>query len=134
MMVARHFSSRVSTATPRWCRCCWPSRASDVNQAENNGATPLFIASQEGHVDVVRQLLLREDADVNLAENNGATPLYIASQEGHVDVVRQLLAASADVNQASNSGATPLGIARLSGHGEVVKLLLDAVAIASYRR
>ena len=28
MMVPRHFTLRVRTATPRWCRCCWPSRAS----------------------------------------------------------------------------------------------------------
>ena len=28
IMVPRHFSLRVRTATPRWCRCCWPSRAS----------------------------------------------------------------------------------------------------------
>ena len=25
---ARHFSLRVRRATPRWCRCCWPRRAS----------------------------------------------------------------------------------------------------------
>jgi ankyrin repeat protein len=50
------------------------------------GATPLYIASQNGHSDIVN-ILIRNGADINLARNTGATPLYIASQNGHSDVV-----------------------------------------------
>ena len=32
-------------------------RGGDINKARDDGATPLYIASQEGHVDVVRMLL-----------------------------------------------------------------------------
>ena len=53
-----------------------------MNQAKTNGATPLFIAAQEGHLPVVKLLLDREAA-VNQAKTNGATPLFIVAQEGH---------------------------------------------------
>ena len=39
----------------------------DVNQATNDGATPLFIASQKGHAEVVSLLLGKEGVDVNQA-------------------------------------------------------------------
>ena len=64
-----------------------------VNQARHDGVTPLFIASQAGHVDVVSACCWPSRAsDVNQAKNDGATPLFIASQEGHAEVVSMLLA------------------------------------------
>ena len=39
----------------------------DVNQATNDGATPLCIASQNGHCEVVSMLLAKEGVDVNQA-------------------------------------------------------------------
>ena len=35
------------------------ARDAAVDAAINDGATPLFIASQEGHLEVVRELLAR---------------------------------------------------------------------------
>ena len=46
-------------------------------------ATPLYIASSNGHVDAAR-LLLDKGAEVDRARKDGATPLYAACQEGHV--------------------------------------------------
>ncbi len=62
----------------------------DVNKARNDGVTPLFIASQNGHCDVV-DALVGGGADVNKASNNGVTPLYIASEKGHCNVVDALV-------------------------------------------
>jgi ankyrin repeat protein len=50
----------------------------DVDKAADGGATPLLMASQEGHVPVV-QALLQGGADVDKATDNGWTPLYVAS-------------------------------------------------------
>ena len=55
------------------------------------GATPIYFASQEGHVEVV-QYLVATGADVNKAKNGGFTPLYIASEKGHDKVVQSLIA------------------------------------------
>jgi ankyrin repeat protein len=54
----------------------------DVNLAAADGATPLLIASRNGHTEIVK-LLLESGADVNLAVADGATPLIIASRNGY---------------------------------------------------
>ena len=73
----------------------------DLNCVEDKyGMTPLYIASQEGHAEVVSMLLAKQGIDVNQAEDHGATPLLIASEEGHAEVVSMLLAKEGiDVNQ-----------------------------------
>ena len=45
----------------------------DKDLASNNGLTPLLLAAQNGHLDIV-QFLVEHDADKDLAENNGARP------------------------------------------------------------
>ena len=52
----------------------------DVNQAMDGGATPLYIASQNGHCEVVSMLLAKEGVDVNQARDDGATPLFTRTQ------------------------------------------------------
>ena len=47
-----------------------------MNQADEDGATPLFIAAHQGHFTVA-QLLIDYEAKVNLAMSNGATPLFL---------------------------------------------------------
>ena len=99
----------------------------NVNQAENDGVTPLLIACQKGHTEIVTKLIAA-NADVNQANNNGATPLYVACQNGRAEVVTKLIAANADVNQADNDGVTPLYIACQNGHTEIVAKLIAANA------
>ena len=60
-----------------------------VNRAMEDGRTPLFIASEKGHVDAAR-LLLDNGAEVDRARNDGWTPLRIAKSEGHSAVVALL--------------------------------------------
>jgi hypothetical protein len=85
-----------------------------------------MMASQNGHLEVVRELL-QHGAEVDKARtDNGGTPLIRASQQGHLEVVRELLKHGAEVDKAmTNDGATPLFIASLQGHLEVVRELLQ---------
>jgi ankyrin repeat protein len=68
------------------------ARGAAVDTARNDGATPLFIASKKGHLEVVRELLSR-DASPGAVANNGATALSRATANGHVAVANLLRAA-----------------------------------------
>ena len=91
------------------------------------------MASGEGHVEVVRELL-RGGASVDQADKNGGTPLYMASARGHVEVVHELLAAGADRTLAwiidDQRKETPLEAAHRNGHHRIVQLLEEYGALA----
>ena len=63
---------------------CCPSSA--ANKANENGATPLYIACDKGHVDAAR-LLLDKGAEVDRANKWGSTPLSIAKNLRHSSIV-----------------------------------------------
>ena len=91
------------------------------------GRSPLFIAANNGHIDVVRALLLVLPAGgVDAADPHGTTPLAAAAEEGHEAVVAQLLAADANPSLADGDGDTALGLAVANGHGGVAELLRAA--------
>ena len=57
-------------------------RGASPNTQTFKGKTPLYVASQNNHTDIVK-LLLDAGADVNKSETTyGFTPLYIASEKG----------------------------------------------------
>ena len=55
----------------------------------NNGGTPLYIASQHGHTEVVAKLL-SANANVNQAADNHATPMCVACVHGFLNIVQLL--------------------------------------------
>jgi ankyrin repeat protein len=82
------------------------------------GTNSLFMASQNGHEEVVAMLLNNKNLDVNMGSwyVGGYTPLHIAALNGHAGVVSALLeTASVELNAAltddGNAGVTPLFIA-----------------------
>ncbi|KAH3761103.1 TKL protein kinase [Pelomyxa schiedti] len=99
----------------------------EMNDGKQAGSTPLWIASHNGHINVVELLVTKGNADVNKATSGvGTTPLFVASQKGHIDVVELLVTkGNADVNKAtSDDGTTPLYVASHNGHINVVELLV----------
>ena len=95
-----------------------------VDEATDEGATPLYLAAQNGHGAVVRAPI-QAGADVDKASNDGLTLLYIAAYDGRETVVRALIKAGADVNKAKDNGVTPLFIAAQTGHKTVVRVLIE---------
>ena len=82
-----------------------------------------YIAAQNGHVEVIKELA-KHKADLNKAtENGGATPAYVAAQNGNVEVIKELAKHKADLNKAMKNGATPACIAAYNGHFEVVQVI-----------
>ena len=83
----------------------------DVNE-EMFGDNALIRACKEGHVGIVKQLILA-GCDVNWADEYGSTPLiktitHWHQFHTHSEVVKVLLAAGADANKPDNRGATAL--------------------------
>ena len=67
------------------------SNAIQINQPDENGTTPLCIACQNGHLNIVRVLLESNAIQLNDSMNNGATPLIIATYLGQSSIVQALL-------------------------------------------
>jgi ankyrin repeat protein len=97
----------------------------DVNQADEDGCTALYIAARKGHESLVRFIIKELGVDVNQADERGWTALHAAAQWGHESLVRCMVRElSADVNQAKMNGATPLHIATQCGHESLVRCMV----------
>lgn len=58
-----------------------------VNAQTKNGATPLYLACQEGHLEVTQYLVQECGADPHTSAHDGMTPLHAAAQMGHSPVI-----------------------------------------------
>ena len=70
-------------------------------------ATPLHLASGEGHLAVAR-VLIEQGANVTAQSKSGLTPLHYAAHNGHVEVARFLIKHGAIVTAQTKGGVTPL--------------------------
>lgn len=89
-----------------------------MDQAKGSGVTPLYIARESGHSEVV-QLLTSAGASVDQADNDSATLSYIACESGHFEVVQLLVSAGVSVDQTTNERGWPLIIADVWECGRV---------------
>ena len=99
-------------------------RVVDINKtADNKNATPLSIAANKGHTDIV-ELLLKNGAKVY--NNEGANAMYFACFQGHLDVVKLLVAHDSKLINAVGIryGVSPLFYATKNGHSAVMEYLL----------
>lgn len=92
----------------------------DAPDTGDQEVTPLFMAADNGHTEVVG-LLIDSGADKCKARRHDeATPLYIAPQKGHWQVVQLLVQAEVEINKATTEGATPLHTAVENADRDVV--------------
>lgn len=98
---------------------------------DDQGNTPLHLASSQGRPEAVRALLAA-GADVNPPDSKGNTPLHLAAQQCAAEKVRILLAAGADITKPNADGYPPLLLAcfqvEKEASIETVRVLLDAGA------
>ncbi|XP_056000538.1 ankyrin-1-like [Ostrea edulis] len=124
------FTVRDSRATVQYLL----DNGADINLRHETGASPLYMACENGHYNTV-QLLLNNGADINLCTKNGSSPLHVACYNGHDRTVQLLLNNGTDINLYDNDGASPIYIACENGHGSMVQLLLNNGAdINSYKK
>uniref|UniRef100_A0A671N6A5 Ankyrin-3-like n=1 Tax=Sinocyclocheilus anshuiensis TaxID=1608454 RepID=A0A671N6A5_9TELE len=126
---------------------------SSQSMATEDGFTPLAVALQQGHDQVVSlllendtkgkvrlpalhiaarkddtksaALLLQNDHNADVESKSGFTPLHIAAHYGNINVATLLLNRGAAVDFMARNDITPLHVAAKRGNGNMVKLLLD---------
>ncbi len=99
----------------------------DLNDAvESMGVTPLYMACQNGHVRVVKELIATPSqlTHLNLPNDSGITPLYAACQFGHLEVAQILVETGIDPMHPIANGVSPLEIAYENGHVDLVRSLV----------
>jgi ankyrin repeat protein len=94
-------------------------------QTESDKPTPLMYAAKNGHISVVRFLLMR-GASANVFTSNGQSAIALALQHGHPDTAVVLLEHGANPNTRSDAtGLTLLEGAAWHGYTELFNKLLE---------
>jgi hypothetical protein len=99
----------------------------DINYTNEDGETPLIVASQLGYLPVCK-LLINSGADVKSVDKYKQTALHWASLKGHLSICELLISSGADVNYADEYERTPLHLASENNHFLVCKLLIHSGA------
>lgn len=104
----------------------------DVNQSDKDGMTPLMIAAQEGHWQILPSLVLA-GCNVAAKDTDGFTALHWAAIEDEMLAVTCLLELALDIDATDFRGWTPLMHAVAVGANDAVRALVDAHADLALR-
>ena len=99
------------------------NRMDSLNFKDENGNTPLHIATENNNIKLVLYLL-KLQADVNVQNNNGFTPLHIATNQNNKAIIHLLLNYGAHINQDNDTGSDVLWLATNNRNIDIVKLFL----------
>jgi len=97
------------------------SAGADVSAKMHDGRTPLHLAVQNNHEDVVR-VLLDHRVDVNAKSSSGIVPLHYVK---NTNIAQLLLDAQAQVNVQDQNGWTPLHWVAVERYKDVAALLIQ---------
>jgi len=109
------------------------AKTADLNAFDKEDRlTPLGVAADRGHAEIVK-VLLDSGAKVDIAASEGYSPLYYAILNHHEETARVLISGGANVNLTQDKNDTPLLTAIWGDQTDVVKTLLNAGANAKLK-
>jgi hypothetical protein len=67
------------------------NESADVNKINNQGATTLCLAAENGHRNIFGTVLKVTDINMNVKTDTGVTQLHYAAQNGNAEIIKLLL-------------------------------------------
>eukprot|EP00041_Stephanoeca_diplocostata_P005533 m.63544 g.63544 ORF g.63544 m.63544 type:complete len:276 (-) comp15840_c2_seq7:195-1022(-) len=98
-------------------------RGQDINLRDGRGLTPLMVACDRDHGDIVRYLATVPGVNVNATDEDNQTALHYAVIIGNADAAKALVDANADISAKDSDGADALSIAREDSLVELISVL-----------
>jgi ankyrin repeat protein len=102
----------------------------DVDLQDNDGNTPLRLATVNNQTESVK-LLLEKSANPNIQNNDGNTPLIRAVAQGYTEITKLLLQARANPDIRNNALMTAADFAVERGQSATLKILRSFTAEAT---
>ncbi|XP_071116428.1 ankyrin repeat domain-containing protein 50-like [Haliotis cracherodii] len=105
-------------------QCVISRRHVDINSRGNHGYSPVMMAAERGHKEVVT-LLAQKGCDMSHVTNGGNNILHVACTRGDVSMVKLLLLMNiVDINSRGANERTATMMSVLKGHSAVFELLV----------
>ncbi|XP_062988968.1 poly [ADP-ribose] polymerase tankyrase-2 [Elgaria multicarinata webbii] len=101
-------------------------KGANINEKTKDFLTPLHVASEKAHNDVV-EVVMKHEAKVNALDNLGQTSLHRAAYCGHLQTCRLLLSFGCDPSIVSLQGFT----ASQMGNESIQQLLQEGVPLGN---
>ncbi|XP_073837777.1 protein phosphatase 1 regulatory subunit 16A-like isoform X2 [Musca autumnalis] len=83
----------------------------DLEQSDEQGATPLHIAAANGYIKVV-EFLLEQHVNVNAVDKEMWSPVHAAAHWDHLEVLEMLAQCGADLNIKNKDDETPSDVCK----------------------
>lgn len=96
----------------------------DVNCADDDGNTPLLVASEQSNVEIVKALI-ESGAQVNRQNKDGMTPLMACAKHGDKTIAELLMSAGASIHVKDKNGDKAGDYAKAGGHDEMISFLAN---------